>query len=321
MRTRLLSACCAAALLALVLTACSKGNANSQDQAITAAVQNKLNADPALQGAGVNATALNGVVTLSGTVASDTARNAAAADAQVPGVTQVDNQIATNTAANPAAGAVAPNNAMTAMPPQSGGSMRRPASRPPAQAPAQAPAPTMQAAVPVQIEPGTTLHVRLSQALSSANAAAGQSFEGTIAAPVRVNGQIAIPQGATVSGTITAADSAGHFRGQSRLVLSLATLQYNGQSYGLSTQAVTRLASSRTTRSAEAIGGGAAVGALIGALVGHGKGAAIGAAAGAGTGTAAQALTKPAEVNLPAETELGFALTAPLQVVPAASVH
>ncbi|HVA64424.1 MAG TPA: BON domain-containing protein [Terriglobales bacterium] len=317
MRTRLLSACCAAALLALVLTACSKGNAGSQDQAITTAVQSKLSADPALQGAGVNATALNGVVTLTGTVNNDAARTAAAADAQVPGVTQVNNQIATNTPAHPAAGAVAPNNAMMAMQPAAKRAARARSNA----AAAPAPVPAMQAAAPVEIEPGTALHIRLGRALSSATASAGEGFTATMASPVLVNGQIAIPQGAAVSGTIAAADSAGHFKGQSRLVLKLTSLQYNGQSYDLATQSLTRLASSRTTRSAETIGGGAAVGALIGALVGHGKGAAIGAAAGAGTGTAAQALTKPAEVNLPAEAPLSFTLTAPLQVVPAASVH
>lgn len=37
-------------------------------------------------------------------------------------------------------------------------------------------------------------------------------------------------------------------------------------------------------KSAERIGGGAAVGAAIGAIAGHGKGAAIGAGAGAGAG-------------------------------------
>lgn len=37
-------------------------------------------------------------------------------------------------------------------------------------------------------------------------------------------------------------------------------------------------------KSAERIGGGAAVGAAVGAIAGHGKGAAIGAGAGAGAG-------------------------------------
>ncbi|MGH9482847.1 MAG: BON domain-containing protein, partial [Terriglobales bacterium] len=118
MKSRTLAAVAAAILVALALSACSKGNAGSQDQAISAAVQSKLNADPALQGASVNAAAQNGVVTLTGAVGSDAARTEAASDAQVPGVTQVDNQISTNTPANPAAGAApAPGTAMTATQP------------------------------------------------------------------------------------------------------------------------------------------------------------------------------------------------------------
>jgi len=318
MRTRTfpasLTAAFAAAASLLALAGCSKSNAGSQDQAISQAVQAKINADAALQGAGITAAAQNGVVTLTGTVPSEAARTEAASDAQVPGVTQVNNQIATNTPANPGA-APAANTAMMAMKAEpkheraaSGGG-------------AAAPAPAMQATPPVEVEDGTVLHVRLSQPLSSSNATAGQSWDGTVSSPIRVNGDVAVPQGASVSGTVVAADSAGHFKGQSRLVLKLTQLQYNGASYDLSTNEVTKLASSRSTRSAETIGGGAAVGALIGALAGHGKGAAIGAAAGAGTGTAAQALTKPAEVNLTPETALSFTLASPVQVVPAASVH
>lgn len=326
MSSRALAAFCSAAILAVAITACSRSSANTEDQSINQAVQSKLNADPALSGAAVTASTLNGVVTLKGNVNSETAREAAAADAQMPGVTQVDNQIGTNTPAAPAnapanamSGASAPSQAMSGAPAPR--RARSSANRSAPSAPAPAPAPAIQAAAPVQVEAGTPLEVRLNHALSSANASAGQGWSGTLAQPVRVNGQIAIPRGATVTGQIVAADSAGHFKGQSRLVLSLTTLAYNGQSYGLTTTEISRLAASRTTRSTEAIGGGAALGALVGALVGHGKGAAIGAVTGAGAGTAAQALTKPAEVNLPAETVLSFTLRQPVQVVPAASAQ
>jgi len=302
-------------MIALAWVGCSKSSAGSQDQAITQAVQNKLNADPALQGAGITAATQNGVVTLSGAVASDAARTEAASDAQVPGVTQVNNQIATNTPANPNASmamsaAPAAMSAMKANAPRRGGAAASQSD------PAQ---PAMKAIAPVEIEAGTAVHVRLSQALSSTNASAGQTWEGTLSAPIRVNGEIAVPEGASVSGTVVAADSAGHFKGQSRLVLQASHLAYGGASYDLASKNVTRLAAARGKRSAETIGGGAAVGALIGALAGHGKGAAIGAISGAGAGTAAQEFTKPAEVNLPAETVVTFTLSEPLQVVPAGS--
>lgn len=307
-----LAACAASTLMALGMAACSHGNASSQDQSLTTAIQSKINADPALQGSGVNATVLNGVATLTGAVASDAARNAAQQDAQIPGVTQVNNQIGTNTtmaAAAPAPSASTPPAATTAM-------QAQPQANPPA---ATAPAPNLSAASPVEVESGTTLHVRLGRSLSSADASEGQPFDGTLSSSVLVNGQVAIPKGATVSGHVTAADSAGHFKGQSRLAVTLDNVSYNGQTYDLHTHAITRLAASRSTRSEEAIGGGTAVGALIGALAGHGKGAAIGAISGAGAGTAAQALTKPAEVTLPADTVLRFTLSSAIQVVPAGS--
>lgn len=304
----------AALLLALGMTACSSGKASTQDQAIATAVEAKLKADPALAGATVDAAATNGVVTLTGTVNNEQARLQAAQDAQIPGVTQVNNQIGTDTSATtttaPAAG--------TAMMADTHAKSRHEASGAAGSAAAAAPAPTMKAVQPVEVEAGTALHVRLASALSSASASAGDGFHGTLSQPVLVNGQIAIPQGASVSGTVVAADSAGHFKGQSRLELDVTQISFNGQSYPVSTTAITRLSSNRSTRSTEAIGGGAAVGALIGALAGHGKGAAIGAIAGAGTGTAVQGLTKPPEVTLPAETVLRFDLKAPVQVVPSA---
>ncbi len=296
-------------VLVASLTACTKSNALSPDQQKNAAVEKSLGADPALAGATVTASTENGVVTLTGNVNSEAARTAAAKDAQVPGVTEVDNQIAT---LEPAGGSMA----MTAQP---AAAMTARSSTARAAQPA-APAP-LRAATPVQVETGTVLRARLAQALSSASASAGQPFSATLAAPVLVNGQIAIPQGAKITGTVAAADSAGHFKGQSRLVLTLAQLSYNGQTYSLHTQDDTRLAASRGKRSAETIGGGAALGTLIGALAGHGKGAAIGAAVGAGAGTAAQAMTKPEEVDLPVESVLPFTLSAPLQVVPAAATN
>lgn len=313
MHAKTLPACAGALLLtvgmATAMTACSRSDAGTADAGITAAVQQKLAADPALSGAKITPSTQNGVVTLTGTVKSESARLEAAKDAQVPGATQVNNEIGTDTAM------AADNNAMMmrAQPPAA--SAHAPAAK------SEAAAPHMSAVAPVEIESGTPLEVRLSQALSSASAAAGDSFHGTLSDPVLVNGQIAVPKGAAVTGHIVAADSAGHFKGQSRLELKLAALSFNGQSYDLSSAVVSRVASSRSRRSTETIGGGAAIGALIGALAGHGKGAAIGAATGAGAGTAAQALTKPAEVELPAETVLKFTLSAPVQVVPAASLR
>jgi len=53
---------------------------------------------------------------------------------------------------------------------------------------------------------------------------------------------------------------------------------------------------------------------LIGAIAGGGKGAAIGALAGGAAGAGAQTLTKGKQINIPAETEMGFRLNQDLQL-------
>src|SRR5262249_18509748 len=67
-------------------------------------------------------------------------------------------------------------------------------------------------------------------------------------------------------------------------------------------------------RTAVLTGGGAAVGGIIGALAGGGKGAAIGAAAGAGAGAGGSALTGNKDIVLPAESDIAFELSAPLDI-------
>jgi YMGG-like Gly-zipper len=71
---------------------------------------------------------------------------------------------------------------------------------------------------------------------------------------------------------------------------------------------------SRGKRTAETVGGGAAVGALLGAIAGKGKGAAIGAGVGAAAGAGYQVLTKGSTVKVPSETKIDFTLAAPLNV-------
>jgi outer membrane lipoprotein SlyB len=70
----------------------------------------------------------------------------------------------------------------------------------------------------------------------------------------------------------------------------------------------------KNRRTAEMVGGGAALGTLLGAVAGGGKGAAIGAVAGAAAGGTAQVLTRGKEVKVPAETLLTFRLEEPLRL-------
>jgi hypothetical protein len=99
----------------------------------------------------------------------------------------------------------------------------------------------------------------------------------------------------------------------------LTKLSFNGKSYDIETNEYKKEGASRGKRTAETIGGGAAIGALIGGLTGGGKGAAIGAGLGAGAGTGVQAVTKGQQIQIPSETRIEFQLNAPLTVQPSAS--
>jgi hypothetical protein len=71
-------------------------------------------------------------------------------------------------------------------------------------------------------------------------------------------------------------------------------------------------------RTAETVGGGAALGTLIGAAAGGGKGAVLGGLAGAAAGALVQVLTQSKEVKIPAETVLAFQLDEPIRLQSAA---
>ena len=72
----------------------------------------------------------------------------------------------------------------------------------------------------------------------------------------------------------------------------------------------------KNKRTAEFLGGGAALGGLFGAILGGGQGAAIGAASGAGGGFLGQLFTRGRQVKVPSETVLHFRLERPLVLQP-----
>ncbi len=175
-------------------------------------------------------------------------------------------------------------------------------------APAAPAAPTT-----VTVPAGTEISVRLAQAISSASARSGGSFEGTLANALTVNGKEVAAVGSKVTGKIVNAVSSGRLSRPAELSLTLTSITPEGGSETpISTSAWSMSGASHKKRDAELIGGGAGLGALVGAIAGKGKGAAIGAAVGAGAGTAGAAYTGKKEIQLAAETDLNFKLSAPV---------
>ncbi len=167
---------------------------------------------------------------------------------------------------------------------------------------------------PIVVDAGTPIVVTVDQSVSSKTSNPGEHFDASLAEPVMVGEKQVIPLGAKVTGRVTDAKSAGKFKGNAAISVTLDSVKVNGETYSMKTSSVTEAGKGRGKRTAVGAGGGAAVGALIGAIAGGGKGAAIGAGAGAGAGTAGAALTGERDITIAPETKLHFRLQEPLEI-------
>lgn len=167
---------------------------------------------------------------------------------------------------------------------------------------------------PVVVPRGTTLVIRLGEALGSKISTPGQSFRATLSRDITVDGNPVIPRGSTVRGTVVDAKPLGRFKGGALLELQLTSVNVNGAERRISTSPLTTQLKGKGKRTAVMTGGGGALGAIIGGIAGGGKGAAIGAAAGAGAGVGGSALTGNGEITFPAESALSFKLKSSLQL-------
>lgn len=167
---------------------------------------------------------------------------------------------------------------------------------------------------PVVVPAGTVIPVVLTTSLSSKTNNPGDEFEGSVASPVDVGGEVAIPKDSKVTGTVVNAKAQGAIKGEAILAIRLTRITVHGKSYEVSTSAYTDVQKGKGKRTGIMTGGGAAVGALIGGLAGGGKGAAIGAGVGAGGGLATAAGTGGKNANLPSESRVNFKLTEPVTI-------
>lgn len=186
---------------------------------------------------------------------------------------------------------------------------------PPQQSQQMAPAPVQQAAPPpppppppLVIPAGTSLVVRMGNTIDTKTANTGDSFTGTLAQSVAVNGVVAIPSGAGVAGTVVDAKSPGRFKGEGTLAVALTSINVRGVPTSIQSSTYTQSVKGKGKRTAVMAGGGTGAGALIGGLAGGGKGALIGGLIGAGAGTAGAAFTGNKDLQIPAESVVTFKL-------------
>jgi hypothetical protein len=167
----------------------------------------------------------------------------------------------------------------------------------------------------VTIPSGALVRIRLVEGLTAKRIKAGTIFDATVLNDVIADGEVAIPRGASVQGTIVQSNSSGAVGGKGQLALQLTSVSLSGKNYPIVSDTWTHYGRDKTGQTVGSAVGLGAFGALIGAVAGGGAGAAIGAAAGGAAGIGASAASGRNDVVIPAEAIISFHLTQPAGVV------
>lgn len=169
---------------------------------------------------------------------------------------------------------------------------------------------------PNTIPAGTRLEVRTNEAITSSSGE-GRTYSAQVATDVvGQGGDMLLPKGSPVELVLMETRQGRGIRGSS-VQLGMRSVTVNGSTYLVISQEVQRSSGvGKNRRTAEMVGGGAALGTLIGAAAGGGKGAVLGGLAGAAAGALAQILTSGKELKIPAETVLSFQVDEPLMLQP-----
>jgi hypothetical protein len=164
------------------------------------------------------------------------------------------------------------------------------------------------------IAAGTEIRIRTDETIDSDSATPGQLFSAEVTEAVDdLSGGVAIPAHSPAKLLIVSESGGG--AGSPYLYLDLDSVNIKAQMHRVYTVELKESNDrgfGKNKRTAEYLGGGAAIGGLLGAIFGGGRGAAIGAAAGGGGGFVTQLFTRGKMVKVPAETILLFRLERPL---------
>jgi hypothetical protein len=171
-----------------------------------------------------------------------------------------------------------------------------------------------QAGLEVTVPAGAMLRIRINRGLDSNHIQPGTSFDGIVLTDVVAGGAVAIPRGATVTGTVVDAKKAGVFKGEGELSLQLTSLTLGGRNYPLTSDIWARNGRNKTAGTVDNTVGLGVVGAVIGAVAGGGEGAAIGAGVGAGAGLAGSAASPRGQIIIPPESVLTFSTASPAAI-------
>jgi len=164
--------------------------------------------------------------------------------------------------------------------------------------------------------------MRMDTTLSSRISRVGDKFTSTVAIPVYVNGQVAIPAGSIVEGRVTQVTPAKRMSKSGMLAVEFdelilpdglrlrvdGFLTADDPEMREQIDDENRVSGSDNKKTGVFVGGGGAIGAVLGGIAGGAKGAVLGGAVGAGAGIAGILLSKGEEARVPAGTPFGIQL-------------
>ena len=171
----------------------------------------------------------------------------------------------------------------------------------------------------VTVPAGTTLAAEVTDGASSATSQVGDSVSARVSESVYAGGELAIPAGSRLSGTVTDVQGLRRVGGRARLAVRFDRVELPNGSEAPLYATWSAQGRNETGRDAATIGGSAAGGAVLGRVLsrGHRRGerTAQGAAVGAIIGTVIAARNnRGAAVELPAGTTLDLTLADSVRV-------
>ena len=174
--------------------------------------------------------------------------------------------------------------------------------------------PTQPAARELTLAAGTALPLELETPLSSETAQVETPVRARVRQSVIVDGVVAIPEGAMLSGVVTQVQQSARVKGRAQLAFSFNRLEGPGINEDIQTVPLSFVAEGTRGEDATKIGAGAVGGAIVGGILGGGSGAAKGAAIGGAAGTAVVLATRGQEVTLAKGATLAASLAQPLTI-------
>ena len=190
---------------------------------------------------------------------------------------------------------------------------RPPAARPPAPPPAPRPATRT-------LSSGAKFDIAANDTISSRTSKVGETFTAHVVDDVKnAAGQVVIPRGSTLNGTITAVKPAPNPKTPGTLTLSVTSVTVGGNTYPIeaAVDSIETIHKGRgvTTGDAAKVGAGAAAGAILGRVIGgNSKGTVIGGVVGGIAGAGVASSTKDSDIVLPAGAHIIVRLTKELTV-------